>query len=241
MQCAERPESNEPEEAFVPALLTQTPDTPLDAAVSRMPRRPYLAEPLRLIAEYDDDLEGASALAEAVRTATRRWGIGWIEGRAGSLAHTQAGWLLANDHPASTHLRVHAEYSSDVCTFTIMVGDPGGLLPALEAGDQWRLSLGPVLSADAFHRGGRDRRLRCVLKVRAPWRVRITWDTARLEGIHPEHSIEDCGSADDAIRAVSIALGHEAVRTAHWQGPEDRDDVWRELGKMAGDLGGDGR
>jgi len=216
-------------------LHTQTSDIALDAAASRMPRRPNLTEPVRLIAEFDDDASGACALAVAVRTALRRWGIWWTGEGAGHLAYVQATWLLAHDHPDRTHLYLHAEYSSARRLLTVMVGDPGSMLPALAIGDQWRKSLTGARSADAFHHGGRDRRLRCAIRVHAPWRVRKTWDGARLEGTHPKYTFEDCNGKDDLRGTLAKALRQDAVSSAHWQGPEDRDDVWHEPGDITDD------
>jgi hypothetical protein len=190
------------------------------------PRRPNAAEPLRLIAEFDDDTNGASALAESVGAATRTWGIWWIEARAARLAHAQATWLLTHDHPADTHLRVHAEYDRDGCVLMMIVGDPGRTLPESTVGDQWRLSVGEAVCVDAFLDEGGDRRMRCVMRARAAWRVRITWDLSRLDGTHPKYTFEDCSSEDDAHGTVARAVQRQAVADARWQGPHDGDDVW---------------
>lgn len=191
-------------------------------------RRPAPAEPLHLVAEFDDDADAAHALAASVRAAAHRWGVCWFEERAARLAREQAMWLLANEHPAGTHLCVHVEYVAARRVMTIVVGDPGGLLPALADGEEW------WLSADAFHHSGRNRRLRRVLSVRAPWRLRITWDTSQLEGRHPEQSFEDCNSKDDMHTCVAIALRLDAVRAVHWQSPCDQDEDWHELGDAPG-------
>jgi len=202
------------------------------------PCRPNGEAPLRLIAKFVDDASGACALAEAVRTAVRQWGIWWTGEGARRLAHAQATWLLAYDHPKRTHLYLHAEYSGVRRLLTIMVGDPGSMLPALVIGDRWRMSLAGALCADAFHQGGRDRRLRCVVRVRAPWRVRKTWDTDRLEGTHPELTFEDCDGQDAVRGTLAAVLRQDAVRAAHWQGPDDRDEVWHEPGEMPDGIGG---
>ena len=207
------------------------------AAHMTAPRRPTEETPLRLVAEYVDDDAGACALADSVRGAARRWGIRWAGEEARRLAQAQAKWLLAHEHPEHTHLYLHTEYIRARRLLTVVVGDPGSILPALETGDQWRMSLTGVLSADAFHHGGTDRRLRCVLRVRAPWRVCRTWDTARLEGTHPEHTFEDCEGEGDLRKTVGTALRQDAVRTARWQGPDDPDDVWREPDEIPDGVG----
>jgi hypothetical protein len=167
-----------------------------------------------------------------VGTAVRWWGIRWTGERALRLAHTQATWLLAHDHPERTHLYLQVEYSSARRLLAIMVGDPGSMLPAFVVGDQWRASLAGAMSPDAFHQGGRDRRLRCFVRVRAPWRMRKTWDTDRLDGTHPEQTFEDCDGEDALRGTLAAALRQDAVRAAHWQGPDDRDEVWHEPGEM---------
>lgn len=219
-------------------LHTQPTDTALVAAVTCVPRRPDLSEPLRFVDTFIDDASGACALAEAARTAAQRWGIQWTGDGAWRLAHAQATWLLAYDHPKRTHLYLHAEYSSARRLLTIMVGDPGGMLPVLVMGDRWRMSLAGAVRADAFHQGGRDRRLRCVVRVRAPWRVRKTWDTSLLEGTHPEYTFEGCDGQDAVRGTLTAALREGAVRAAHWQGPDDCDEAWHEPGEIPGGIGG---
>jgi hypothetical protein len=189
-------------------------------------RRPDSAAPLRLIAEYDDDTNDASALAEAVRAAARRWGIWWAADRAARLAHAQATWLLTYGHPGGTGLCLFAEYVGDRRMLTLTVGDPGSLLPGPVVGDQWRLSLSGSVFAEAFDHGGRDRRLCCAVVVRAPWRIRLTWNRAALGGIHPVHSYEDCRAEQDVAPSAVRARRQAGVVAVHWQGPDERDDVW---------------
>jgi len=237
-QCAERSAWNQPEDT--PVIMKPLDPTPSEivAAHATAPCSPTEEEPVRLIVKFVDDAEGACALAETVRTATRRWGIRWAGERARRLAHTQATWLLAHDHPELTHLYLHIEYASVRRLLTIMVGDPGSMLPAFAVGDQWRASLAGAVSPDAFHQGGTDRRLRCFVRVRAPWRMRRTWDTDRLDGAHPEHTFEDCDGQDVLRRTLATVLRQDAVRAAHWQGPDDRDEVWHEPGEMPDGVGG---
>ncbi len=184
--------------------------------------------PDRLVTRFEDDARGASALAEAVGTAAGRWGIRWVASRVARLAYAQAAWLLTHEHPVGTHLYLHTEYEPVRRVLTITVGDPGGVLPTHPLGDHWRRSLSGPIHADAYHHGGEGRRLRCQLKVRAPWRVRITWDAERIQGTHPRHTFEDCHSRE-ALRTALARVGRlEAVRAIHVQGPADRDDEWHE-------------
>ena len=186
------------------------------------------ADAYRLIEEFDDDARGASALAEAVGAAAERWGIRWAGSRVARLAYAQAAWLLINDHPIGTHLFLQTEYDPAHRLLTITVGDPGGVLPTHPLGEQWRRSLSGPVHADAYHHGGAGRRLRCQVRVRAPWRVRITWDTARMQGTHPRHTYEDCYSPADLRAGLAHVRELGAVLAAHVQGPADRDDVWHE-------------
>jgi hypothetical protein len=171
-----------------------------------------------------------------VVAAVRQWGIWWTAEKAERIAYAQAAWLLTN-FPAGGFLALHASYDPSTTWLSIVVCDAGSVLPVLDRGDELRMSLGPKVLAYARHYDGNAREIEALFKIRAPWRVRLTWNTDRISGYHPECTFEDYHADSDAEQGVSTALrrigadprGSE-ITAVHWQGPHDRDGDWREYG-----------
>jgi len=228
---------NELEEPTVNPRVDQGPgNVAIGAMVRREPGWPSTRQYLELAESCLDDIAGASALASAVAAAVRKWGISWAADKAQRLAYAQASWLLGN-FPAGGFLALHASCDPSRTWLSIAVRDAGSMLPALDRGDQWRMSLGANVLAYARHYDGNARELEALFKIRAPWRVRLTWNTDKISGHHPQRTFEDYYTDAAAEQGVSTALGrigsdpHESQITAvHWQGPQDRDDDWREYG-----------
>jgi hypothetical protein len=200
------------------------------------PRRPSVRQILEFADSYTDDISGASALASAVVGAVRQWGIWWTADKAERLAYAQAAWLLTN-FPEGGFLALHASYAPSTTWLSIVVLDAGSMLPPLDRSDEWRMSLGTHVLAYARHYDGSARELEALFKIRAPWRGRITWNTSKINGYHPEYTFEDYRTDVDAEQGVRTLLGRiganlaeSEIAAVHWQGPHDRDDDWREYG-----------
>jgi len=234
---AEQPDMTGTEESNMKTVVDQTSDTrTVSDATRRAPRRPPVRQILELADSYSNDISGASALASAVVAAVRQWGIWWTADKAERLAYAQAAWLLTN-FPEGGFLALHASYDPSTTWLSIVVCDAGTTLPTLDRGDGWRMSLGADVLTSARHYDGNARELEALFKIRAPWRARLTWNTDKISGYHPQCTFEDYRTDTDAEQGVSTALrrigadprGSE-IAAVHWQGPHDRDDDWREYG-----------
>ena len=234
---AERSDSAKPQEPNVKTAVDQTSDTrPVSGVTRRAPVRPSTRQILEIADAYSDDVSGTSALASAVVGAVRQWDIWWTAEKAERLAYAQAAWLLTN-FPEGGFLALHASYDPSTTRLSIVVLDAGSILPTLDHGDEWRMSLGANVLAYARHYDGKARELEALFKIRAPWRAWLTWNTDKISGYHPKHTFEDYHTDAEAEQGVCTAisrigadpLGSE-LAAVHWQGPHDRDDDWREHG-----------
>src|SRR6266702_6843416 len=162
---AEQPDAARTEEPNVETVVDQTSDTrPVSTATRRTPRRPSTRQILEVADSYSGDIPGAAALASAVAAAVRRWGIWWTGEKAERIAYAQAAWLLTN-FPEGGFLALHAGYDPSTTWLSIVVRDAGSRLPALDGGDEWRMSLGPNVRAYARHYDGNARELEVLFKI----------------------------------------------------------------------------
>lgn len=225
-------------------MITKTLDQTSDgdrAAPVRFPRRPSARRNPSMRESFADDITGSDALSTAVADAARAWGVGWAAERAAHVARGHATWLLNND-PKGGYLALVVEYDPRRRELAIIVGDDGSMVPALASSDEWLHSLGPVTAAEAQLDSGSHRALCCVVKVRSPWRLRLTWNTGAMLGTHPKNTYEGCETREDADRVAAAHLARigtgvteGALRAVSWQGPEHRDDEWYPC-----DVGGEG-
>lgn len=190
--------------------------------------------PLTLHDTFDGDLLGANGLGSATAAAARQWGVWWVAGLAARAALVSAVWLLRHEHPEGV-LKLRLSFDPAHRDLTIIVRDAGSMLPVLHTWDELRADLvGIGAYFDARHLSGSGRELMIAIRVRPPYRVRLTWDVARFSRPHPRYTFDyhetEAGAvhaAEDALRGIGGGAPQSALLTVEYQGPGDDPETWR--------------
>ncbi len=194
--------------------------------------------PLRLRDGFDRNLLGANALSRATAAAATRWGIWWVASPAARAAFLGAGWLLCDDQPVGA-LALDLDFDPTYRELTIIIRDAGCTPPTARGWGALRADLyGCGAYPDVLHLPGSGRVLLIVMRVRPPYRVRLTWDRERFSQPHPRHSFEyyeteleahQAGNA--ALRGIGCGGGapQGALLEVEYQGPGDAADAWSSL------------
>jgi hypothetical protein len=182
---------------------------------------------------FDGDLLGANSLGSATAAAARQWGVWWIAGLAARAALVSALWLLRHEHPEGV-LKLRLGFDPVRRDLTIAVRDAGSMLPVLHTGDELRADLAGIDAYfDARHLSGSGRELMIAIRVRPPYRVRLTWDIERFSQPHPRYTFDyqeteqgALQAVEDALRGIGGGAPQSALLAVEYQGPEDDPETW---------------
>jgi hypothetical protein len=206
-------------------------------AAARRAHRPVERESAvyELRDEFEPSIESADRAGAMAAAAVSGWGIARAAERAKRAAVVQVAWLANHEQPGGK-LGFHLRYEPVRRELGMCVRDAGTLLPAQHLDNRLCSDMRSVAArSGAEYLWPTGRELWCVIKVRAPWRIRLAW-SAPASGHHPRFTYEPCESEELARRAAAWALGcahgdsqDVHVVEVHIQGPTDPDAVWSEF------------
>lgn len=196
-------------------------------------RRP---KPYYLATDFEDRPDVALTVGYTVRSIALDWGLHPIVHDAERLTTAQVFWLMTHMHPERSRILLVVDYTADARRLEVVVGDTGSYVPVLYEFDIWREGLSPAREVGAIQCSGTARRLHFALRLRAPWRLRITWNREIVGSHHPKVTFEDCASGDDACKHAVTYLKMPGVVSVHRQGPEHGDDEWFDAADGEGEL-----